>query len=290
VKHNNKNTNKPAESFEKLEKRLSVPVTRSKEDVWSELENKLSAAGQPAQKAKAINLYIPRTALAIAAGVIIVMSITAVLRFYSVSYVSPQGKRLSLMLPDSSTVILNSDTKLSYYPLWWSFSRELELDGEAWFSVKKGKRFSVYSKRGVTRVLGTSFNIFARDDIYKVECITGKVEVESKITKKHIILNPSDEAEIGADGNILYRKNINLEPVIAWKQGLFIFTSTPLKQVIDEIERRYGVKIELKTDVNAVYTGSFPDSLDVFSAINLVCKPFGLKFAVDKNGTVVITK
>ncbi len=275
------------ENIKVLEKRLSMPYVKSKANVWEELENKLSSKQIPVQK----SIFQQKMMIAIAASLLALIALGTIIRFYTVSYVCPAGKTMSVKLPDNSTVILNSDSKISYYPLWWNISRNLYLSGEAWFGVKKGNRFTVNSKKGKTTVLGTTFNIYARLDAYRVVCITGKVKVESKISKNQIVLNPSDEAEIvDANGNIIYHRNINLEPVVAWKSGLFIFTATPLKHVIDELERRYNMSIELKKYNNALYTGSFPDTVDIYSALNLVCKPFGLKFAINKNGTIVIFK
>jgi len=75
------------------------------------------------------------------------------------------------------------------------------------FNVKKGNSFNVVSSLGKTFVLGTSFNIFSREDKYRVACVTGKVKVIS-ITNKQVILSPNYHAEIIKDGNIKVTKNI----------------------------------------------------------------------------------
>ena len=286
MKHNDKERTNTQEILQMLETRLSPPAGPPRQEVWQQLEKKIADTGKPVRR----TIISRHVYLAVAAAFALLLAVGAVMRFYSVSYVSPPGEKLTVNLPGNSTVVLNADSKLSYRPLWWSISRELTLTGEAWFSVAKGTPFTVRSKRGKTTVLGTKFNIYARDDDYVVACISGKVKVASRATSKSIVLNPSDEAEIAPDGNIIYRKNINMEPVVAWKHGLFIFTSTPLKRVIEEIERRYNVHVVLKTAANARYTGSFPDSVDIYGALNFVCKPFGLNFAVDDKGVISIDK
>jgi len=271
---------------ELLHSQLEIPYAQTKEDIWNRLENSLQDIPDTG---KIENRHIsPVFYIAIAATLLLLISIGTFVRFYKISYICIPGKTLTVSLPDGSQVILNADSRLSYYPLRWKFSRELQLKGEAWFSVTKGKSFTVRSQRGITSVIGTTFNIYARDDVYKVNCFTGKVKVQSNTTKEQIILNPDDEAEIGPNGQITYRRQVQAEAVSSWRYGLFIFTATPLEKVIRELERRYNVHIELKIKNKALYTGSFPANLNISDALDLVCKPFGLNHILKPDGSFVI--
>ncbi len=285
MKANNTHTKSFDKSIELLESQLVLPTIPSKDEIWHKLEKQVETPLVSANK----HTFLYNFSYVIAAAIVVLLGLTAVLRYYTTTVSCKAGQTASILLPDNSSVVLNANSKLSYNPLWWMVSRELHLNGEAWFNVTKGNKFKVYSKHGSTTVLGTQFNIYARSGKYRVACLSGRVKVESN-TKKNIILNPSDEAEVVSDGNIIYHHHINLKTVVAWKNGMFIFTATPLEEVVNEMERRYNELIELQTHGNALYTGSFPDSIDLMSALNLVCKPFDLNFARKRNGTIVISK
>ncbi len=285
MKRHNKDTGMQNDKLRQLENMLQVPESPSADEVWSRLEEKIDRDVQPAPSRP---LSLSPRVWAVAAALALLLATGAILRFASVTVYCPPGHTRQVILPDNSVALLNADSKLSYKRFWWPVSRQLTLTGEAWFKVTKGKKFTVRSPQGSTTVLGTRFNIFARDNTYKVACISGKVQVKARKTKKSIVLNPAEEAAVTPEGNIIYHKNIDLEPVVAWKNGVFIFTGTPLADVIKEIERRYNVHIKAETDLNRSYTGSFPDTIELKKAMELICKPFGLKFAVDNSGNITI--
>ncbi|MEM9931461.1 MAG: FecR domain-containing protein, partial [Bacteroidota bacterium] len=87
------------------------------------------------------------------------------------------GEKLEEELPDGSVVYANAVTTLSYSPQEWSSARDVQLKGEAFFEVEKGSNFTVNTPQGTVEVLGTSFNVLAREDIFEVICYTGKVRV-----------------------------------------------------------------------------------------------------------------
>ena len=89
-------------------------------------------------------------------------------RSYTVTEIAKRGSHLAVTLPDGSKVNLNADSRLTYKPYQWIISRNVELEGEAFFEVKQGKRFSVKSNQNKVNVLGTSFNIFSRPGNYRV--------------------------------------------------------------------------------------------------------------------------
>ena len=213
----------------------------------------------------------------VAAGIILLAAFVSFLRFYSSSITVPAGVHQTAVLPDGSEVKMNAESSLTYYPFWWPFERKLTFDGEGFFNVRKGKKFTVYSSRGTTRVLGTSFNILSREEVYKVTCITGKVSVSNSPQNK-VILLPNSQAEILANGTIRVNKEIDVTPEISWKNDLFLFTATPLRQVFKEIERQYAVTIQLDVMSHDLYTGNFNRSSQIEEVLGFVCPAAGLKF------------
>jgi len=272
----------PDQNFDKLTEdffsKVQVSYKKSKEEIWSELDPKLT----PEITAKHSWIFHHRVSLAIAASLIILLGIAGVMRFYTTTINNPAGQHLLATLPDGSTVELNANSILSYKPYWWRFSRTVQFEGEGFFKVQKGDKFTVVSSLASTQVLGTSFNIYARNGQYQVTCHTGKVKVISK-SKDEGILSPGYEAKLSLDGKVVIYKSPDMKSSISWIDNKFIFTAIPLKRVFEEIERQYNVNITMPENLNYTYTGYFTKDKSVDSVMGLVCKPFGLSF-VTKSG------
>lgn len=220
---------------------------------------------------------LPVARLSIAAAILTLAAVTSFLRFYSTTISVPAGEHQTAMLPDGSQVDLNAESELTFYPLWWLFQRKLKFEGEGFFNVEKGKKFSVTSAMETTQVLGTSFNIFSREKVYRVTCVTGKVRV-SNSPDNEVILLPTHQAEILANGQILVNKQVDITTEISWKNNIFLFTATPIRQVFKEIERQYAVKIEMEADSRDLYTGNFNRTSKIEDVLSFVCPAAGLKF------------
>jgi ferric-dicitrate binding protein FerR (iron transport regulator) len=113
----------------------------------------------------------------VAAAVIVLLGVSQWLWWSVESFVAPVGSHLAVVLPDGSKVELNSESDLSFHRYRWLLQRRVNLRGEAFFEVAKGKRFDVVSDVATTSVVGTSFNVLARAENYTVTCLTGKVAV-----------------------------------------------------------------------------------------------------------------
>jgi transmembrane sensor len=253
---------------------MEIPHDKSREEIWVELEGKL--AEKPAAKSIIFNRH--KLSYGTAAAILLLAGVFSLLRFFSATITCPEGKHLSYVLPDGSKIEMNVDSKIIYHPLWWRFSRKLDFEGEGYFQVEKGKKFEVVSALGTTEVLGTTFNIYSRDNDYKVTCLTGSVKVTS--FKSHVaILSPNHQASVNSDGNIMVLKDQGAEENISWVYNMFSFTARPLMQVFNEIGRQYGVKIIINAKADYLYTGYFSNDKPLEDVLALVCKPFGLTFA-----------
>lgn len=256
---------------------------KSQDEIWSILEGKIDAH----TRLRSSFLNISLTKWTVAASILILFATGSFLRFYSVNIQTPDGQHLVAELPDQSKVDLNAESTLTYYPFWWKITRIVKLEGEGFFEVQKGKKFTVISSKGSTQVVGTSFNIFARDEIYKVTCVTGIVKVKSKAGFE-VVLKPNSKAEIQPGGKINVLENIQTYPEISWKQNIFLFTASPVFQVFREIERQYGVHIESKVDDYSLYTGNFTKDQNVEEILEYVCPALGLKYIRKSVGEYLI--
>jgi ferric-dicitrate binding protein FerR (iron transport regulator) len=195
----------------------------------------------------------------------------------SASTIASQQK--SIVLPDDSQVELNAMSTITFNESNWDNNRALDLKGEAFFKVAKGKKFDVNTDAGTVSVLGTQFNVKQRDQYFEVTCFEGKVTVTSTI--KQIILLPGDTFLI-IDGKYITTEKENLlRP--SWLTKKSTFRSIPYREVIKEFERQYNVSIEFETiNDSQNFTGSFTHN-DIEIALKSITLPLQLKYSKTDN-------
>lgn len=255
-------------------KRFSIPYSRSREEVWESLEEKMNRYGIRDEKRRRLRWQY----IAVAAIIALMLSSVGFVRFYSKTVYTSSGEKLAVFLPDESTVTLNQDSRLTYYPLWWNLNRRVKLEGEAYFQVIRGNRFRVQSPLGETIVLGTSFNVYARGTVYKVSCHSGSVKVQSQLSDESVVLKAREEAALREDGRIAVERNESLTNGPDWIHMQMNFQARPLKEVFEEIETAYGVDISFPENLDYSYTGNLSRTDSVETILLLVCKPFNLTF------------
>jgi len=275
MKKLNLNSDSDAKKMMEFFPEIDLKYSVSKDEVWEKISRQISES-QPGNR-KVIKLN-PLYKIAVAASLFLLLGVTGFLRYYSKTVYSPAGQHLTLCLPDSSIINLNAQSTIKYHPYWFSFSRKVTLEGEAFFKVISGNQFKVISRRGETTVIGTSFNIYSRNNDYNVTCFTGKVRVVSAEKNEKVLLNPSEQAFINKDGFLRIAQNPNYKTVKSWMDNMFVFTGSSVINVIEEIERQYNIKIIFKADPNLTYTGNFSKSLSEKEVLDLVCTSLGLKF------------
>lgn len=262
-----------------------VEWSKSKELIW---ENNFDVLLQETKVKKlSFNQQIVR--LSIAASFLLLIGIGSFGWFYSKTIVSPRGTHLTASLPDGSTVELNAESSIKYYPYRWALARNVQFKGEGFFEVQKGKKFRVESQLGKTSVLGTSFNIYSRDDTYRVLCLTGNVSVEAS-SKESVVLNPNQEVIIKSGK--LFKRNDNVIPenTTSWRLNQFRYTAVPFKEIIKEIERQYGISINTNEELNDLISCNFQIKPNVEEILSVVCKPLGYKFTKASDKKYLITR
>jgi ferric-dicitrate binding protein FerR (iron transport regulator) len=265
------------EFFDKVE----LPYSKTKEEVWKSMEALLDESPSETSLAKPagriISMRFIRMCAAAAIALLIVFTLFA--RFYTVSFETAPGATASRILPDGSMVDLNAQSSIQYAPYWWRFDRHVDLSGEAFFQVEKGKAFTVASIQGSTQVLGTSFNIFARAEVYEVYCATGKVKVKDR-SGKEIILTPGEFAGLSDLEPLGKTKEASEESILSWKTGSFIYNTTPLSKVFKDVARQYDIALDLAIDgIDSLsYTGKFERGESAEEALEIICFSFNLAF------------
>ncbi|MBT3382435.1 MAG: DUF4974 domain-containing protein [Prolixibacteraceae bacterium] len=258
---------------------------KSEADVWESLSSQI----ENVPGGREISIFSRVIKYAAAAVLFLLVSLGAATFLFTKTVTSLPGEHIVANLPDGSTIELNAGSSVKYYPLKWQFERKLNFEGEGFFDVQKGNDFKVESKNGITQVLGTSFNIYARENNYRVTCLTGLVKVTS-LSEKTVMLQANSHVEIER-GEFIVKKNYQTEKVVAWKNNLFYFSGTPLKEVIDEIERQYGVTVQIIPELHdRNFAGNFPKKYNVEEVLDFVCKTMAVKFVKQSENVYLVVE
>lgn len=156
---------------------------------------------------------------------------------------TPKGGQYALVLPDGTKVWLNADSKIRYLSEFIGPTREVELEGEAYFEVTPNakKPFIVKTPQQHVQVLGTSFNVYAYpQETEQTTLLEGSVNIKSDT--QEVPLAPGQQANISTTQQL---KKIRVDPSLftAWKNGDFSFHNTHLKDVMNQISRWYNIDI-----------------------------------------------
>ena len=161
----------------------------------------------------------------------------------------------------------------------WKKNRTVNLDGEAYFKVTKGEKFSVKTNSGTITVLGTQFNVKDREHLFEVVCYEGSVRVD--YNSESVILKPGNSFLV-IDGVKNETENTT-KTNPSWINNESAFKSIPYAQVIAEFERQYNVTFNVTDiDTKQLFTGSFAhNNIDV--AIKAITLPLNLTYSKNNN-------
>lgn len=240
---------------------------------------------QKKKKPKAIPLY--RTWFFRAAAIFVL----ALGIMFAIRMLIPQtetadlAEKTAFSLPDHSEVVLNSGSEIQYKKWNWNKNRHLELEGEAYFKVAKGRRFEVQTKLGTVAVLGTQFNVKARKNRFDVICYEGRVKVN--YADKEILLTHGQAVSF-ENGNQIKRETASLRP--EWITNQICFYKENIRTILDEVERQYNITIELKTqDTVSLFTGKLP-AKNLDTALQIISTTYNLKIEKVSNNKIIIDK
>lgn len=178
------------------------------------------------------------------------LSETGVVEYNTIE--TPRGGQYQVELPDGTVVWLNASSKLKYPVVFTGRERKVEMNGEAYFEVAKNKKlpFRVVSGQQIVEVLGTHFNMnnYKDENDQKTTLLEGSVSVS--VLKNTSLLKPGQQARIGKNESNITISAVDIEDVIAWKNGYFRFRSEGLESIMRKLSRWYDVNVEFKGEVS----------------------------------------
>lgn len=157
---------------------------------------------------------------------------------------APMGSRVSFNLPDGTTGMLNSGSRLDY-SVPFTTHRIVKIEGEAWFEVYRDEEhpFEITTGSSVVKVMGTSFNISAYPAEKYIEVVlnSGRVEYHSGISEEKVILMPSER--LVCYGGKTSKSVVDPDKYSAWTEGKLVFRGDLMAEVARRIERWYNVRV-----------------------------------------------
>jgi len=204
---------------------------------------------------------------------------------------TPRGGQFRLTLPDGSAVWLNAASSITYPTAFTGADRTVKVTGEAYFEIAKmaNKPFVVkISETTSINVLGTDFNINAYTD----EPFTNTTLLEGSIAvttgnNQQVILRPGQQARTTGTG-VKVLDNIDLDQVIAWKNGAFNFNGTDLSSVLRQLSRWYDVDVVFEGKIpQRRFGGAIQRNLQLQQVLRILEK-MDIKFRMDGRKLVVV--
>jgi transmembrane sensor len=203
------------------------------------------------------------------------------------------GKQL-VHLPDGSTVLLNDNSSLKYdQNSFNSKTREVTLTGEAFFDIKRNeeKPFIVHTGKVQTRVLGTAFNINAKNSSNNIEVTVTRGKVQVGDTQKvYGVITPNQQIKVNKNTLNFEQNNINAAVVTEWKSNYLILDDINMTEAAALISQKYKVQILIQNEKikNCRITASFLNEEDLDHVLKVISSVLETEYHYDKAGAVIL--
>jgi transmembrane sensor len=240
---------------------------------------------------------------------------------------TPPARKFALELPDGSKAWLNASSSITYPTAFIGKERIVQVTGEVYFEVnhypgtlgsQEKKPFIVYvnsipGSMGIgakVEVLGTHFNVNAYNDepVIRTTLLQGKVKVSNQLLQvagtdrivnepqgknnikselQTVSLVPGQQAQINGNGKLEVIKYADIQEVMAWHKGLFIFNDQPIKQILKQIARQYDYDLVFKNEVEGHYTLTLTQEATIDQVLRVLEFSGGVHFEMEGRKLVV---
>lgn len=186
---------------------------------------------------------------------------------------TPKGGTYQITLSDGTKVWLNAASTLKYPSHFSHDERVVEIEGEGYFAVAKdpSRPFKVASGNQRIEVLGTEFNVSAYNDEkdVKTTLVEGSVQLQVDASSEQMSLVPGEQSLLS--GTSLRKREVDVTPYVAWKDGVFNFDNTTLSDMMKQMSRWYGVEVIYESDVpNERFSGVMSRDVTLQTVLELL--------------------
>ena len=203
---------------------------------------------------------------------------------------TPKGGQYQLELPDGSLVWLNASSSIHFPTSFIDHERRVQITGEAYFEVAKNaeKPFVVMVNKSEVQVLGTHFNInaYSDEDEMRTTLLEGSIRF---VDGNNIsVLRPGQQSQLSKNRIVSVQSNVDVNEVVAWKNGLFSFDDASIENIMRQLSRWYDVDIEYKGKTDDIFVAEMSRNIrlsDVLKALELTGR---VKFEIDGKKIIVM--
>ncbi len=204
--------------------------------------------------------------------------------------ITPRGGRYQVALADGSRVTLNADSKLRFPVAFRDSTREVYLQGEAYFEVAHGsKPFIVNAESIEVQVLGTSFNVsnYENEREAFTTLVEGSVKLRSQLGQQ--LLLPGEQGIFSKDYSSLTVEQVDTNLHTAWVRGITEFENEDLESVMRRLARWYNFDFEFKNEQARRYhfTARLEQSQSISSILEMLALTTDVKFELQEK-TIII--
>lgn len=276
-----------------------------KEETFQSIQQRLGL-----KKEKGVRLFpISRSVYKVAASLILFMSLASVWYIMRTQKPVPQeavatvdneiqtkyGERITITLPDESSVVLNGNSKLRYANNWSDDQvREVWIDGEGFFAVqhtKNHQKFIVHTREGLSvEVLGTKFNVKTRESGSEVLLTEGKVKlnVDNKAASA-VYLSPGELATV-KEKKLSKRVVKEDTQYTSWVKSKLVFDKTPLQELAQILRETYGLQVSFQdAELKERQLSGEISSATADDILFAIAETFNIKVTTMDDGSVIFS-
>lgn len=207
---------------------------------------------------------------------------------------NPRGSRpLKLGLSDGSIVWLNVASSITYPVSFTGSERKVQIDGEAYFEVAKNEKMPFIVQKTNSdvqvKVLGTQFNINAYEDEQQIKVTLLEGSVQAYNNNHSAILKPGQQASLSQNTKPETRNGVDLEEVMAWKEGRFYFEGADIKAIMRQLEKWYDVDIRYEADIKYSFVAKISRDVNISEILKIFESTDLVHFTIE-NKTITIMK
>lgn len=206
---------------------------------------------------------------------------------------TPRGGQYQLLLPDGTKVWLNAASSIRYPTAFIGKERRVEVSGEAYFEVANdpSRPFIVEKNKVEIQVLGTHFNVnaYADEATIKVTLLEGSVRVSQRTTDHSQLLRIGQQAQLNKEGGITLIKNADIDEIMGWKNGLFVFHNDDLPSIMRRLERWYNVTVDYEGNkmISSHFTGAIRRQVNLSEVLRMLELAGGVHFEIEGHTIIV---
>ena len=191
-----------------------------------------------------------------------------------IAYITDRSTQFDLS--DGTKVWLSAHSQLRFQQTFIGDTRDVALEGEAYFEVAHNSKqpFRVLAGGQTVVALGTGFNVrtYATEPEVKITLVEGSIRMTDDRSGHSIVLKPAQEATIMKNTGSIVVNDIDLDLVIPWKTGIYVFNNITFEEIVATLEKGFQVTIQIENEAlkNKPYTMRFENGESLEKILDLI--------------------